>query len=101
MTRLAAAETTGRSRFERKFLLAEVCLSSNRDRLARAVLEELSEQVENHHLETWESSELVGGVWRRLYQVYRRSGSNDADEAAKLYDKLCRLDPWQALQCDE
>lgn len=100
MRRLAASETTGRSRFERKLLLAEVCLASKRERLARAVLEELAEQIDKHQLETWESSELISGVWTRLYELYRRSGS-DSDEATKLYGRLCRLDPWQALACSE
>src|SRR5262249_33021297 len=43
MTRLAAAETTGRDRFQRKLLLADVCLASKRDRLARSILEELAQ----------------------------------------------------------
>ncbi len=101
MIRIAAAETSGRSRFERKLLLAEVCLSTRRDRLARAVLEELAEQIETHRLDTWESSELISGVWTRLYEIYKRSGSSNADEAEKLYGRLCRLDPWQALACGE
>ncbi len=101
MTRLAAAETSGRSRFERKLLLAEVCLSTRRERLARVVLEELAEQIEIHRLDTWESSDLISGVWTRLYEMYKRNGSSDGEEAAKLYNRLCRLDPWQALACGE
>jgi type VI secretion system protein ImpA len=101
MTRLAASETTGRNRFERKLLLAEICLNTNRERLARAVLEELAEQIDSHHLETWESSELISGVWSRLYKVYKKGDSSDSEEAAKLHGKLCRLDPWQALSCTE
>ena len=88
-------------RFERKLLLAEVCLATHRERLARAVLEELAEQIDQHKLDTWEGSELVSGVWTRLYQLYKQNEPSDADEAAKLYDRLCRLDPWQALACTE
>ena len=29
------------------------------------------------------------------------TGASDADRAAKLYERLCRLDPWQALGCGE
>jgi type VI secretion system protein ImpA len=101
MRRLAANETTGRNRFQRKLLLSEICLASHRDRLARAVLEELAEQIEKHQLETWESSELISGVWTRLYELYRRGGSSDSEEAVKLFGRLCRLDPWQALVCGE
>ena len=103
MTRLAAAETSGRDRFQRKLLLAEVCLASKRDRLARSILEELAEQIDKFQLELWETSELIAGVWTRLYKLYVQAepGSAEADQAKKLYERLCRLDPWQALACGE
>ena len=89
MTRLAAMETSGRSRFQRKLLLAEVCLASKRDALARSILEELAEQIDKCQLESWESSELIGGVWTRLYKMYKQGGdSSDEDRADKLYERL-------------
>ncbi|MGA8030697.1 MAG: type VI secretion system protein TssA [Bryobacteraceae bacterium] len=102
MIRLAANETSGRNRFQRKLLLAEVCLASKRERLARAILEELAEQIDKFQLENWETSDVIAGVWTRLYELYKRGGdSSDAEHAAKLYGRLCRLDPWQALTCAE
>jgi type VI secretion system protein ImpA len=101
MIRLAAAETTGRDRFQRKLLLAEICLASKRDRLARSILEELAEQIDKFQLESWESTELISSVWTRLYRLYKGSDSPDPDRANKLYGRLCRLDPWQALNCNE
>jgi len=102
MARLAARETSGRDRFQGKLLLAEACLASKRDRLARSILEELAEQIDKLQLESWESSELISRVWTRLYQLYKQGGdSSDLDRADKLYQRLCRLDPWQALACNE
>jgi len=102
MTRLAASETNGRNRFQRKLLLAEVCLASKRERLARSILEELAEQIDKFQLELWESSELIGNVWTKLYRLYKQGAeSSDLDRANKLYERLCRLDPWQALGCTE
>ena len=102
MTRLAASETNGRNRFQRKLLLAEVCLASKRERLARSILEELAEQIDKFQLELWESSELIGGVWTKLYRLYKLGAeSTDLERANKLYERLCRLDPWQALGCSE
>jgi len=101
MTRLAAAETSGRNRFQRKLLLAEVCLASKREQLARAILEELAEQIDKFQLEIWETSDLVSSVWTRLYKLYKHGSQPDADRARQLYDRLCRLDPWQALACCE
>jgi hypothetical protein len=102
MIQLSARETCGRSRFQRKLLLAEVCLDSKRERLARSILEELAEQIDKLQLEAWESSELIAGVWIRLYRLYKQgTDSSDRDRAGKLYERLCRLDPWQALNCGE
>ena len=102
MGRLAAGETTGRSRFQRKLLLAEACLASKREHLARAILEELAEQIDKSQLELWESPALISSVWGRLYTVYKKgSDASDLERANKLYQRLCRLDPWQALAWGE
>lgn len=102
MMRLAAGETSGRNRFQRKLLLAEVCLASKRERLGRSIIEELAEQIDKSQLELWESSEFISSVWTRLYRLYKRGNDTaDADRADKLYQRLCRLDPWQALGCGE
>jgi len=100
MSRLAAAESSGRDRFRRKLLLAEVCLRSGRERLGRSILEQLADQIDKNQLENWESSELIADVWTRLYELYR-SADSDKDKARTLYERLCRLDPWQALRCRE
>jgi len=101
MTRLAAGETTGRSRFHRKLLLAQICIDTQRDKVARSILEELAEQIDKFQLENWESSELIAGVWSRLVRIYRQTDESELqDRAAKYYERLCRLDPWQALKCE-
>jgi type VI secretion system protein ImpA len=99
MTRLAASEH-GRIRFHRKLRLAETCLAMKRDRLAISILEELAKEIDVHHLEVWESAELLGRVWGRLYRCYKSGGDNGA-RASELFDRLCRLDPWQALRWEE
>jgi type VI secretion system protein ImpA len=101
MVQLSTRETTGRNRFQRKLLLVEACLGSHRPRLARSILEELAEQIDKHQLDAWESSETIAGVWTRLYRLYRQGGESDAEKADQLYGRLCRLDPWQALACEE
>lgn len=102
MTRLAALEH-GRARFLRKLALAEICQSIQRDRLAISILEELAGQIDAQRLDQWESPDLVGRVWGTLYRQYRAAapGSDQAARATALFDKLCRLDPWQALQWEQ
>ena len=103
MTSLAAAEPNGRIRFQRKLLLADLCLQTNRKQLGASILQELNEIIEQHKLETWETSEIVGGVWARLVRCYRDKAAGTADEAreGEFYGKLSRLDPWQALATGE
>ena len=102
MARLAAQQY-GRANFQRRLRLAEICLQTGRARLGIAILEELAKVVDEHHLENWESSSLVGRVWGRLYHSYK-AAEPDSEQAARgknLFDRLCRLDPWQALGWDE
>lgn len=103
MTRLAAAEPNGRARFQRKLLLAEICWSTKREKLAQTILEELAEQIDAFKLETWESPALIGAVWSRLCRCYKdeKAGTANPDKAANFFLRLCRLDPWQALACSE
>ena len=103
MTALAAAEANGRIRFQRKLLLADICLQTNRVKLARSILEELNELIDRHNLTSWETSDLVGAVWARLVRCYRdkNAGTASSEKAAEVFLKLSRLDPWQALSLGE
>jgi hypothetical protein len=102
MAALAAQETSGRGRFLRKLMLVDVCRASGRERLARSILEELNQQITEYKLEQWESTALVGAVWSRLYRIYKKMDSKEQDQAATLYNQLCRLDPWQTyLDCED
>ena len=103
MTALASAEANGRIRFQRKLLLADICLQTNRVKLARSILEELNELIDRHNLTSWETSDLVGAVWARLVRCYRdkSAGTASSEKAAEVFLKLSRLDPWQALSLGE
>jgi type VI secretion system protein ImpA len=104
MAALAAAEPNGRVRFQRKLLLADVCLQTGKHKLAKSILEELNELVEEHKLTAWETTELVGAVWGRLVRCYREkngAGTGNPEKANEFFLKLSRLDPWQALAIGE
>jgi len=103
MAALAANETSGRGRFLRKLMLVDVCRNAGREKLARTILEELNSQITEYKLDQWESSALVGAVWSRLYRLHKRSeSSSEQEQAAKLYNQLCRLDPWQTyVDCED
>ena len=104
MAAMAAAEPNGRVRFQRKLLLAEICLQTGRRRLAKSILEELNELIEKHNLTAWETSDLIGAVWARLVRCYNDKngdGNSSPEKAMEFFLKLSRLDPWQALSVSE
>jgi type VI secretion system protein ImpA len=90
-------QTSGRGRFQRKLQLAQVCLSTGHDGIAQSLLEELASAIDRHHLEDWESPEVVAHALSLLYSCVART---EMDPAAKnlLYARICRLSPVQALR---
>ena len=92
-----ARQSSGRGRFQRKLQLAQVCLSTGNDTIAQSLLEELAAVIDRHHLEDWESSDVVAHALSMLYSCASRT---DMDPAARnqLYARICRLSPVQALR---
>jgi type VI secretion system protein ImpA len=93
-----ARQQSGRTRFQRKLQLAQVCMMTGHEALAQPILEELARSIETHKLEEWESSDAVA---HPLAMLYRCLSKMDGDPAVKqrLYAQISRLDPVQALEC--
>jgi type VI secretion system protein ImpA len=89
-------ERSGRGRFNRKVQLAGICVAVKRESLAYPILTELSEEIENRKLEEWEEAESLAHT---LGLLLRCADSLGADESTrkKIFQKICRLDPIQAL----
>jgi type VI secretion system protein ImpA len=87
-------QQSGRARFQRKLQLAQICMMTGHETLAQPILEELAQSIDQHQLDEWESREIVAQPLVMLYKLQR-------DEAAKqkLYARISRLDPVQALEC--
>ena len=90
-------QSSGRGRFQRKLQLAQICLSTGQQGIAHSLLEELAEAIEKHQLESWEAPDLVAHALSLLYACVERTGTDDAVKA-RLYARICRLDPVQALK---
>ena len=91
-------QQSGRARFQRKLQLAEICMMTSHESLAQPILEELANSIEAHRLEEWEASDTVA---HPLAMLYRCLNKLDGDPAVKqkLYSRISRLDPVQALEC--
>lgn len=96
LTREIGNERTGRGRFQRHIQLANIFLATKHEAIAYPILVELAEEINRRKLEEWEEPSVVAQPLALLYRCAEKLGRDDA-EREKIYQKLCRLDPGQAL----
>jgi type VI secretion system protein ImpA len=91
-----ANKRSGRERFRRRLQLVEVCASTNKANVAQPILDDLAAAIENHKLDEWEDPGVVATA---LATIMKMSTKIQADKAQqqKLFERICRLDPAQAL----
>jgi type VI secretion system protein ImpA len=91
-----ARKRSGRERFRRRMQLVEICASTNKVNVAQPILDDLAAAIENHKLDDWEDPGLVASA---LATLMKMSVKIQADKGAqqKLFERICRLDPAQAL----
>jgi len=89
-------QRSGRERFRRKLQLVEMCISISKPNIAQPILDDLAAAIETHKLDEWEDPGLVA---RALATILKLSVKVQADKAQqqKLFERICRLDPAQAL----
>jgi len=90
-------QSSGRGRFQRKLQLAQVCLSTGHESIAQPLLEELQDAIDRHLLEDWEAPDAVAHALSLLYSCIQRTDM-EAGAKARLYARICRLSPLQALK---
>jgi type VI secretion system protein ImpA len=90
-------QNSGRGRFQRKLQLAQVCLSLKQEPIAYSILEELAVTIDKHDLENWETPDMVAHALALLLGCMNRNGV-EGELKQKLYARICRLDPVQALK---
>jgi type VI secretion system protein ImpA len=100
MQREVEKQLSGRGQFLRKLQLVEVCITAGKSQIAQPILEDLAAVIENNHLEGWEDREVVA---KALVMILKNSQRVQADESEKsrLFQKVVRLDPVQAISCLE
>lgn len=98
LSREIAHERSGRARFQRKIQLAQICISTGHEAIAYPILNEMSDEIEHRRLEEWEAAEVLAHPLALLYRCMNQLDV-DAESKRKLYARICRLDPVQALAC--
>jgi type VI secretion system protein ImpA len=98
LSREAMAEKSGRGRFQRRLQLAQLCMSMGYERIAHPILEQLASEIDNRGLEGWEAASTVAQPLALLYRCLEKLDTAP-ELKQKVYDRICRLDPLQALAC--
>ena len=97
MMREIALQPSGRSKFQRKIQLAYILMTNSHEQMAQPILEQLLSEIDEHKLEKWETGEMLANPLAMLYRCMGRG--EEAEIKQKLYGRIARLDPVQALNC--
>jgi type VI secretion system protein ImpA len=92
-------QRTGRGRFHRTLQLVELCSQIGNEAIAQPLIDDVAAAIDTHKLDDWEDSEMVASALATVRKISRKMQDNPAD-SQKLFERICRLDPAQALHTD-
>ena len=76
--------------------MVELAIAAGKDAIAQPLLEDAAAMIENHKLDAWEDPEQMAGDLRKLMR-YSKKIQGSSSEKQKMFERICRLDPVQAL----
>jgi type VI secretion system protein VasJ len=102
-----ANDASIKNNFDRKLIVADLCFRGNKPQISLAVLDDLSEVIDTHRLESWDPDSCVS-VYRLKQKAClalmeaAEEGNKDSWRAAALamQAKISRLDPVLAVRAD-
>jgi len=89
-------EKSARSRFLRQSQIARIMVDSGFEAIARPILDDMLQRMENHKLEEWEAGPLLAQPLSALYECLVKTGE-DSSRQQQVYLRICRLDPVAAM----
>ena len=87
---------SGRLRFQRKVQLAQICMASGYEAIAHPILDEIGREIEQRNLEDWEAPDMLAHPLVLLLRCLNKLDGSPEDRQ-KIYSRICRIDPIQAL----
>lgn len=100
LSRQLSSRSSGRARFLLRVQICQILMASGNQSVALPVLQQLAQEVEQRKLDEWEEPELIAQVLALLHAAMVKLNM-DAGPRKALYERICRLDPAQALNCKE
>ena len=89
-------QRSGRRRFRRTMQLIELAMAAGKDGIAQPLLEDIAATIETHKLDAWEDPDQVASDLLKLMRYSKKIQGSSSDKQ-KLFERICRLDPVQAL----
>jgi type VI secretion system protein ImpA len=96
MQQAIARQRSGRERFRRRMQLVDMCVSVSKQNIAQPILDDLAAAIETHKLDDWEDPAMVASALTTIMKMSTRLQADKAQQQ-KLFERICRLDPSQAL----
>ena len=94
-----ARQRSGRGRFRRTMQLIELAVAAGKDAIAQPLLDDVTAMIEIHKLDSWEDPEQVASDLLKLMRNSRKL-QDDFDGKQAMFERICRLDPVQALRAE-
>jgi len=98
MSQELTRQRSARSRFQRRVQFIETCLAAGKDAIIQPMLEDMIATIDAHKLEEWEDKSYMASTLITIMRATKRIQA-DAKEKQKYFERICRLDPAQALNC--
>lgn len=89
-------QRSSRARFQRRLQFIEICLGAGKDAIVQPMLDDMLATIDAHKLEEWEDKSYMASVLVTIMRASKKI-QGDAKEKQKYFERICRLDPGQAL----
>jgi type VI secretion system protein ImpA len=92
-------QRSGRGRFRRTMQLIDLAISAGKDAIAQPLLDDVTAMIEDHKLDSWEDPEQVASDLLKLLRNSKKI-QDDSSGRQEMFERICRLDPVQALSAE-
>ena len=96
MNQELSRQRSTRGRFQRRLQFVEVCVSAGKDAIVQPMLDDMLATIDTHKLEEWEDKAYMA-VRARHHHARQQKNSGRRQREQKYFERICRLDPAQAL----
>jgi hypothetical protein len=94
----ADRETSERASFITRGEAAKIMVERGEVSVARPILDELLQEIDEHNLEDWEAGDVVA---KPLGLLFRCLDPTEGPLRQQIYERICRLDPLLARELSE